>query len=50
MFPGLFVSPLPPKDTFLVFQKEDSDSMKQRKQGIKNFIVEIVAHELLGSH
>lgn len=36
--PGLFIFPLPPKDTFLQFQKEDSISVQKRKQGIVNFL------------
>jgi hypothetical protein len=50
MFPGLFVSPLPPKDTFIVMQKEDSDSVQDRKQGIINFIDSFVSHDVLGHH
>jgi hypothetical protein len=31
LHPGLFVFPLPPKDKFISFQKEDSESVQARK-------------------
>jgi hypothetical protein len=48
VFPGLFISPLPPKDAFIALQKEDSDTVLERKHGIKNFILSIVGHQTLG--
>jgi len=50
LYPGFFVPVLPPKDMGISFQKEDSESMQNRKKGIKNFIFSIVNHKELGTH
>jgi len=46
-FPGLFIAPLPSKDYLMPFQKIDSVSIRQRKEGIKNFILQVVSHPTL---
>ena len=43
-YPGFFIPVLPPKETFLAFKQEDSDSLYQRKQGIKHFLEQLAAH------
>ena len=48
-YPGLFIPCLPPKDRFITFQQEDSDSLKKRKQGIKQFLQIILSHDVLSS-
>ena len=44
LYPGLFIYPLPPKDTFIFFKKEDSKSLTHRKNGITNFLDVIKEH------
>jgi len=48
-YPGLFIPCLPPKDRFITFQQEDSDSLKKRKQGIKQFLQIILSHDLISN-
>ena len=43
-YPGFFIPMLPPKETFVSFKKEDSDSIQQRKLGIKQFLIELAEH------
>ena len=43
-YPGFFVPMLPPKETFLSFKQEDSDSLVQRKRGIKQFLSSLGRH------
>lgn len=49
-YPGLFTVPLPPKDAFIAFKKEDDDTVKERKLGIKNFLLSIISNEELAEH
>ena len=46
-YPGFFIPMLPPKETFLAFKHEDSDSLLQRKLGIKQFLYELGTHPQL---
>ena len=46
-YPGFFIPMLPPKETFLAFKQEDSDSLLQRKLGIKQFLCELGVHPQL---
>lgn len=46
-YPGFFIPMLPPKETFLSFKQEDSDSLVQRKRGIKQFLSSLGTHPQL---
>jgi len=46
-YPGFFIPLLPPKETFLAFKQEDSDSLAQRKHGIRLFLEGLASHPTL---
>lgn len=46
-YPGFFIPMLPPKEAFLAFKREDSDSLLNRKLGIKHFLTELASHPQL---
>lgn len=46
-YPGFFIPALPPKEAFLAFKQEDSDSLLHRKLGIKHFLEELASHPQL---
>ena len=48
-YPGFFIPKLPPKETFMSLNKEDSDSIKKRKIGIKQFLLAFAEHPQLSS-
>ena len=46
-YPGFLIPMLPPKEAFLAFKREDSDSLLNRKLGIKHFLTELASHPQL---
>ena len=50
LYPGLFIPVLPPKGFIIAFEREDSESIQNRKRGIKHFILSIINHRELGSN
>jgi len=49
IYPGIFIPCLPPKDKFISLSHEDSDTLKQRKVGIKQFVTSVMSHEVLSA-